>query len=94
MASGGIDRQFAWMSGEGPLSGLEEFADLRHEIARSFIVCVFWMLDTDGDAVITRAEYDRPLAGIVARLDRNGDGGLSLRDGRHDRHDEDQWDDD
>ena len=32
------------------------------------------MLDTDGDAVITRAEYDRPLAGIVERLDRDRDG--------------------
>ena len=72
--------------------GLEEFAGLWHETTRPFTVRIFQMLDTDGDAVITRAEYDRPLAGIVARLDRNGDGGLSLRDGRHD--DDDRWDDD
>ena len=72
--------------------GLEEFAGLWHETTRPLTVRVFQMLDTDGDAVITRAEYDRPLAGIVAHLDRNGDGGLSLRDGRHD--DDDRWDDD
>ena len=74
--------------------GLEEFAGLWHETTRPFTVRVFQMLDTDGDAVITRAEYDRPLAGIVARLDRDGDGGLSLRDGRHHRHHGDRWDDD
>ena len=67
---------------------------LRHWTTRPFTVRVFQMLDTDGDAVITRAEYDRPLAGIVARLDRDGDGGLSLRDGRHHRHHGDRWDDD
>lgn len=74
--------------------GLEEFAGLWNETTRPFTVRVFQMLDTDGDAVITRAEYDRPLARIVARLDRNGDGGLSLRDGRHSYHDDDRWDDD
>jgi len=37
------------------------------------------------DAVVTRAEFDRPLAGIVQRLDRDGDGGLSMKD---------RWDDD
>jgi len=73
---------------------LEEFAGLWHETTRPFTVRVFQMLDTDGDAVITRAEFDRPLAGIVARLDRDGDGGLSLRDRRHHRHHEDRWDDD
>ena len=36
------------------------------------------MLDTDGNSVITRAEYDRPLANIVERLDRTQDGGLSM----------------
>ena len=73
---------------------LEEFAGLWHETTRPFTVRVFQMLDTDGDAIVTRAEYDRPLAGIVARLDRNGDGRLSLPDGRHDDHDDDRWDDD
>ena len=88
------DRRAAHDANRDGNLGLEEFAGLWHETTRPFTVRVFQMLDTDGDAVITRAEYDRPLAGIVARLDRNGDGGLSLRDGRHDRHDEDRWDDD
>ena len=51
-------------------------------------VRTFQMLDTDGDAVVTRAEYDRPLAGIVERLDRDGDGGLSMKDRWHDDDDE------
>ena len=81
--------------GDGNLS-LEEFAGLWHETTRPLTVRVFQMLDTDGDAVVTRAEYDRPLAGIVEWLDRDGDGGLSMRDHRH--HDDDDrggwWDDD
>ena len=38
------------------------------------------MLDKDGNALISRAEYDGPLANIVERLDRNDDGGLSMSD--------------
>ena len=70
--------------GDGNLS-LEEFAGLWHETTRPLTVRAFQMLDTDGDAVVTRAEYDRPFAGIVEWLDRDRDGGLSLRD---------RWDDD
>ena len=88
------DRHNAYDADRDGNLGLEEFAGLWHETTRPFTVRVFQMLDTDGDAVVTRAEYDRPFAGIVARLDRNGDGGLSLRDGRHDRDDDDRWDDD
>ena len=73
---------------------LEEFAGLWHETTRPLTVRAFQMLDTDGDAVVTRAEYDRPLAGIVERLDRDGDGGLSMRDHRHDDDDGRWWDDD
>ena len=79
--------------GDGNLS-LEEFAALWHETTRPLTVRAFQMLDTDGDAVVTRAEYDRPLAGIVERLDRDGDGGLSLRDHRHDDDDRGGWWDD
>ena len=82
--------------GDGNLS-LEEFAGLWHETTRPLTVRAFQMLDTDGDAVVTRAEYDRPLAGIVERLDRDGDGGLSPRDHRHGDDDDDDgrwWDDD
>ena len=72
--------------GDGNL-GLEEFASLWHETTRPLTVRIFQMLDTDGDALIVRAEYDRPLATIVERLDRDGDGGLSMRDRRHGHHD-------
>ena len=65
--------------GDGSL-GLEEFAGLWHETTHPLTVRAFQMLDTDGDAVVTRAEYDRPLARIVERLDRNGDGALSPDD--------------
>ena len=70
-------------NGDGNLS-LEEFTGLWHETTRPLTVRAFQMLDTDGDAVVTRAEYDRPLAGIVERLDRDRDGGLSMKDHRHD----------
>ena len=80
-------------NGDGNLS-LEEFAGLWHETTRPLTVRAFQMLDTDGDAVVTRSEYDRPLTGIVERLDRDGDGGLSLRDGRHDDDDRGGWFDD
>lgn len=71
--------------GDGNL-GLEEFAGVWRETTRPITVRVFQMLDTDGDAVLTRAEYDRPLADIVERLDRDGDDALSPRDRRRHRH--------
>ena len=82
-------------NGDGNLS-LEEFAGLWHETTRPLTVRAFQMLDTDGDAVVSRAEYDRPLADVVERLDRDGDGGLSMRDRWHDDDDDDGrwWDDD
>ena len=78
---------------DGNLS-LEEFAGLWHETTRPLTVRAFQMLDTDGDAVVSRTEYDRPLAEIVERLDRDGDGGLSMRDRWHDDDDGRWWDDD
>lgn len=67
---------------------LEEFAGLWQETTRPLTVRIFQLLDTDGDAIITRAEYDLPLADIVRRLDRDGDGGLSINDRWH--HDGDR----
>ncbi len=81
--------------GDGNLS-LEEFAGLWHETTRPLTVRAFQMLDTDGDAIVTRAEFDRPLADIVQQLDRDGDGSLSMKDRWHD-DDGDRggwWDDD
>ena len=71
--------------GDGNLS-LEEFAGVWHETTRPLTVRAFQMLDTDGNAVITRPEYDRPLANIVQRLDRNDDGALSMSDRWRHRH--------
>ena len=79
--------------GDGNLN-LEEFAGLWHETTRPLTVRAFQTLDTDGDAIVTRAEYDRPLAGIVERLDRDRDGGLSIKDRRHDDDDRGRWWDD
>ena len=76
-------------NGDGDLS-LQEFAALWHETTQPITVRAFQMLDTDGNAIVSRAELDRPLADIVQRLDRNGDGGLSMKDHRH--HDR-GWDD-
>ena len=59
---------------------LDEFAGVWHETTRPLTVRAFQMLDKDGNALISRAEYDRPLANIVERLDRNDDGGLSMSD--------------
>ena len=77
-------------NGDGNLD-LEEFEGLWRETTRPLTVRAFQMLDTDGDAVVTRAEYDRPLAGIVERLDRDGDGSLSMKDRHHDHDDDDGW---
>ena len=71
-------------NGDGSLS-LEEFTGLWQETMRPITVRAFQKLDTDGDAIVTRAEYDRPFDGIVERLDRDGDGGLSMRDRWHGR---------
>lgn len=46
---------------DGNLS-LEEFKSLWSEVTRPVTVRAFQSLDTDGDAIVTRAEYDRLLA--------------------------------
>ena len=72
-------------NGDGRL-GLEEFAGLWQETTRPLTVRAFQLLDTDGDAVVTREEYDRPLARVVERFDRNGDGALSMSDRWRGKH--------
>lgn len=74
-------------NGDGNL-GLEEFAGLWQETTRPLTVRVFQLLDRDGDAIVSRAEYDRPLGSIVEMLDRNDDGALSMSDRWHRRHHE------
>ena len=74
-------------NGDGTLS-LEEFAALWNEVTRPVTVRAFQALDADGDAVVTRAEYERAVAGIVRRLDEDGDGAFSLGDRWHDDDDD------
>ncbi|MYF89098.1 MAG: hypothetical protein F4186_06945 [Boseongicola sp. SB0676_bin_33] len=59
-------------SGDGNLS-LEEFAKLWNEATHGTTVRVFQMFDVDGDAVVTRAEYERQLTGLARRPDHDGD---------------------
>lgn len=75
-------------NGDGSLT-LSEFAHLWRETMRPLTVRAFQALDTDGDAVISRSEYEEPLTSTVRRLERNADGSLSLHDASdHDDDDE------
>lgn len=69
--------------GDGNLT-LEEFQTLWMAQMRQRMVRAFQRLDTDGDAIVTKAEQDAPFANIVERFDRNDDGKLD-RDDRRDR---------
>ncbi|SIO32177.1 Ca2+-binding protein, EF-hand superfamily [Rhodovulum sp. ES.010] len=64
-------------SGDGALS-IEEFDKLYRALTRSRMVDAFQALDADGDGRIAAEEIDTRIAHIVARLDRDGDGVLSL----------------
>ena len=66
---------------------LEEFASLWQETTHPITVRAFQTLDRDGDAIVTRDEFDRLLANIVERLDRDGDGAFSMSDRWHDHRD-------
>ena len=73
-------------SGDGNLT-LEEFETLFAEMVRNRMIDAFQHLDDDGDGLVTGAEMDDRFGGIVARMDRNGDGELSRKDRHH--HDDD-----
>ena len=72
-------------NGDGKLS-LKEFEGLWLEAFRKRMVRAFQQFDEDGDAVVTLEEYTAPLANVVERRDRNGDGALSREDRRHGKH--------
>ena len=82
-------------NGDGNLS-LAEFEGLWAELTQPMKVRGFQMLDTDGDAQISKAEIDQRLANLVRRFDRNRDGALSMEDRRrwYKRHYRDDDDDD
>lgn len=75
-------------SGDGALS-IEEFDTLYRELTRSRMVDAFQRFDVDGDGAIAPAEIDRNIDRLVERMDRDGDGALTLqRQGRGDREQE------
>jgi hypothetical protein len=63
---------------------LEEFTALHNDLTKQMTVRAFQMHDPDGDAAITKEEFERPTAGLVQRLDRNNDGALTQVDPRRD----------
>ena len=72
---------------------LSEYVHLWRETRRPATVRAFQRLDTDGDAVISRSEYEQPLGSFVQRLDRNTDGSLSIDDAMEHDEEEDRDDD-
>ncbi|MBA5779103.1 EF-hand domain-containing protein [Stappia sp. F7233] len=63
---------------------LAEFQDIWLVESDGRIVRAFQRFDRDGDLKVTRAEVDRLFANLVKRMDRDGDGALSIQDGpRH-----------
>ncbi|MEM9430104.1 MAG: hypothetical protein AAGA32_11470 [Pseudomonadota bacterium] len=71
-------------SGDGALT-IEEFDTLYRAFTRSRMVDAFQALDADGDSVISPTEIDTSVARLIERLDRDGDGTLTLqRPGRRD----------
>lgn len=65
-------------SGDGALS-IEEFDTLYRDLTRSRMVDAFQALDADGDGQISPEEMDRRVARFVERMDRDGDGALTLQ---------------
>ncbi|SDT97857.1 EF-hand domain-containing protein [Stappia sp. ES.058] len=63
---------------------LDEFEAVWVERSDRRMVRMFQRLDRDGDLTVTRTEVEGPTSKIVSRMDRNGDGALSMED--HRRH--------
>lgn len=72
-------------NGDGDLS-IEEFDVIFRDLTRSVMVNAFQRLDEDGTGTITSEEIDVRFGDVVARMDRNEDGKLSLNDRRRGRH--------
>lgn len=68
-------------SGDGALS-IAEFETLYQQFTRGRMVDAFQALDADGDGQIAPEELDTRIARMVERLDRDGDGVLTLQRGR------------
>ncbi|TCP38857.1 EF-hand domain-containing protein [Rhodovulum marinum] len=68
-------------SGDGALS-IEEFDTLYRALTRARMVDAFQALDADGDGQIVAKEIDTRVSRIVERMDRDGDGVLTLTPAR------------
>ncbi|HEY9038858.1 MAG TPA: hypothetical protein VIN05_07935 [Roseovarius sp.] len=66
-------------SGDGALS-IEEFDTAYRDLTRLKMVRAFQRLDADGDGIISADEMDNRFGSFVERMDRNGDGALSMED--------------
>lgn len=66
-------------SGDGALS-IDEFDTLYREFTRSRMVDTFQDFDADGDGVVSAEELDARFGDVVERMDRDGDGALTLQD--------------
>jgi Ca2+-binding EF-hand superfamily protein len=76
-------------NGDGSLS-LEEYQALWMEAVRERMVDRFQAHDDDGDGLVTAEEFNEQFSSIVSRVDRDGDGELTMdelrrRQGDHDR---------
>jgi hypothetical protein len=60
---------------------LTEFQSLWLKARHEEMVREFQDFDRDGDGQVTLDEYKAPMAGIVARMDRDGDGMIGQGDG-------------
>ncbi|WP_161862904.1 EF-hand domain-containing protein [Algicella marina] len=61
---------------------LEEYQNLWLDAMRERMVDQFQSHDDDGDGIVTAEEFGERFEGLVARLDRNGDGALNREDMR------------
>lgn len=69
---------------DGRLS-LKEFEGLWLDFMRERMVDRFQQLDSDGDAAVTAQEFARPFKRVIRRLDRDGDGEISIKELRSGR---------
>lgn len=65
-------------SGDGALS-IDEFETLYRDFTRHRMVDAFQALDADGDGQISPDEIDTRVSRLVERLDRDGDGAVTLQ---------------
>lgn len=62
---------------------LQDFPAIWQEVTGPHTVRMFQKLDADGNLGLTREEIAGPMAGLVEKMDRNGDGVITKADFRH-----------